>query len=93
LAFNEVVEPQTIFKGILELPYPIYSWGTTVNRGAHRRHGQARLGGAWDTAAGRDAEWWLPTVRHRGRRRAFADFRYTSLADGLTRAGGRQRKA
>jgi UDP-glucose 4-epimerase len=26
-------------------------------------------------------------------RRAFADFRYTSLADGLNRAGGGQRKA
>ena len=26
-------------------------------------------------------------------RRTFPDFRYTSLADGLTRAGGRQRKA
>jgi len=26
-------------------------------------------------------------------RRTFPDFRYTSLVDGLTRAGGRQRKA
>jgi len=66
LAFDQVVEPQTIFKGIWELPYPIYAWGTTANRAGRRRHGQARRGGARDAAAGRDAAWRLPTVRHRG---------------------------
>jgi hypothetical protein len=80
LGIDEVVEPQTIFKGILERPYPIYSWGTTVKpvvavRGTPGQ-GEMPHGG------------YRPFVIA-ACRRAFTDFRYTSLADGLNPGGRR----